>query len=265
MYVHGGIDGYSRYITFLRVTSSNTARTALHCFLDGIRNRGLPSRIRLDHGREYNECERFMNFYRGPDRGSAIRGKSVHNQRIERLWRDVYLKVLDSFYKLFFLMEDSNALDINNPNHMFALHYTFIPRIQLALTIWAATHNLHGIRTEHHKTPQQLWFLNTVQQRCSLQAANGPQQAPQPRPSVAVAHNFDLASHAEDILNQYGIDIADLLSPPDSLPSPLNDADTTELRNRINPLRTSTRRGLDIYRDVINFICDCLERGQQNE
>ena len=85
--------------------------------------------------------------------------------------------------------------------------------------------------------PQQLWFLNTVQQRCSLQAANGPQD-PQPRPSVAVANNFDLASHAAEISNQFGIYSLH--------PSRYHLHEMTELRNCINPLRASSN-GLDIY------------------
>ncbi len=84
--MHGGIDGFSRVIPFLCVTMANSAKLALICFIMGIRQRGLPSRIRLDKGAEYNGCERLMRWQRRSDRGSAIRGKSVHNQRIERLW-----------------------------------------------------------------------------------------------------------------------------------------------------------------------------------
>lgn len=156
--IHGGIYGYSRLITHMIVTSDNTAISALRVFITGLRNFGVPSRIRVDGGSEFNFVRGLMNLLNGDNRGSALTGSSVHNQRIERLWRDVYAKVLDKYYKLLYHMEDHNILCLQNDIHLYCLHYVFIPRLQRDLTDWTRAHNNHPLRTEHHRTLLQLWY-----------------------------------------------------------------------------------------------------------
>ena len=87
---HGGIDGYSRMIVVLRCSTDNKAETVRHLFNEAVAKFGLPSRVRADCGGENVGVQHEMESRRGTERGSFLTGRSVHNCRIERLWRDVY-------------------------------------------------------------------------------------------------------------------------------------------------------------------------------
>ncbi len=69
---------------------------------------------------------------RGLGRGSHIAGSSVHNQCIERLWRDVYRCVCSTFHELFYAMEATGVLDPCDDFDLFVLHSIFLPRIKKA-------------------------------------------------------------------------------------------------------------------------------------
>lgn len=80
--IHGAIDGYSRLITYLQASSNNKAETVLSAFLHAIDEFGLPSWVRSDKGGENVLIAQYMLGHpeRGPNRGSIITGKSIHNQ-----------------------------------------------------------------------------------------------------------------------------------------------------------------------------------------
>lgn len=161
--IHGAIDGYSRLIMFLRVSTNNRSDTVMSAFSSAIEEYGLPSCIRTDRGGGENiRVAQFMLEHGGPDTRSVIVGRSVHNQRIERLWRDLYSSCICLFYNFNFL-EDLGLLDPNSEIDIYVVHLTFLPSIQKQLDIFQSGWASHPLRTERNRTPLQLWILGLMQ------------------------------------------------------------------------------------------------------
>ena len=100
---HGGVDGYSRLITYLSASSNNEAESVLSAFCKAIEDFGLPSRVRTDKGGENVLVAHYMLGHpeRGPNRGSIITGKVPTTIELRDYGR---ISLLDVFPFLFLLL-----------------------------------------------------------------------------------------------------------------------------------------------------------------
>ena len=214
---------------------------------------GVPSRIRTDHGGENVLIWDLMETLRGRDRGSALRGTSTQNQRIERLWRDVFRCVSSTYYYLFQAMEDSGVLQLNNAFHRLVLHFIFKPRINRALTLFADSWNHHPLRTARNRSPIRIWQNGMLDIRNrNLNTVQG------------FVRNYD---EPIDDLEWYGYDPN---APLAQMPEELNQVVVEDLLNgyihlenyldqRINPLQESPSFGIDLYLQALDYCSQLVE------
>ncbi|GAA5969698.1 hypothetical protein JCM8115_002970 [Rhodotorula mucilaginosa] len=128
--VHGCIDGKSRVAVYLVAATDNEAKTVKKAFLHAVTVWHWPS--------------------------SFIQGRSVHNQRIERLWADIYPRKLHAFKARFEELEARNLLDPEDPINRWCIQLVYLPMLNRALQDFILQWNYHRLRTEK-STPMALW------------------------------------------------------------------------------------------------------------
>ena len=239
---HCAIDGFSRLVVYCQCSENNRASTVYRLFLKAIELYGLPSRIRCDQGRENIEVARHMLMYHGDQRRPVLVGSSVHNQRIERLWRDTHHCVTSIFYRLFYYLEENELLNHIDNIQLFALHYVYKPRINHSLQQFVQAWNNHGVRTEHGQTPNQLFISGSLQ----LQNAG------------LVALDF-----FHEVPETYGIDSDLGISIPSDednrveVPETnldISDDQMAQLQSAIDPLSESHEFGVDLFLQTLELL-----------
>ena len=162
----------------------------------------------------------------------VITGSSVHNVRIERLWRDTFRCVLSVFHQLFHHLETCGKLDHLSEIDLFCLHFVYLPRISNALDMFQSGWNNHAITTEQCRTPLQLFTAGTL--------AHGPW--PQPT-------NHNISNDQVEISG--GVVVQEVNCP-------LSPEKTAELQSLVNPLQPSLNYGIDLFDEVKRFVLNNL-------
>ena len=153
--IHARIDGFSRCITYVKCSNNNCADTVLEAFLERTSMFGVPVHVRSDYGGKNMQVWGYMlSSFNDPT--SIITGSSVHNKRIEWMWRDI-TRVSSTYIAVFTALEAESLLDAINEVDLFCLHYVFIPQINKSLSDFQGGWNSHPLSTEANRTPMQLY------------------------------------------------------------------------------------------------------------
>ena len=246
MVTHGAIDGHSRLIVYLQCNTNNFANTVMELFHEAVTKYGLPSRVRTDMGGENMEVWKFMIEVRGTDRGSYIAGPSVHNTRIERLWRDLNEQVISIYSRMFAQMEEDALLNPASCVDIFCLHLVFLPHINMAINTFVDSWNCHQLRTENNRTPQQIYCEDSLlyfPDQDVLRSVNWTEYGQDPTGN----QEFVTGDSYVNIINIPSVNV------------PLTPSQLQDIQCYLNSLTCSSL--IEAYAQTLTHLCVMLEAG----
>ena len=200
-------------------------------------------RVRADRGTENVLVKEFITQFhrsRNPQNTDAeyfIAGKSVHNQRIERFWRDMNRLIHTKYVAIFNRLETEFGLSKDSEVDIACLHLIYRGRIQSDLDAMARAWNHHGISTEQNKCPITLFsdprFVHTI-----------------PNP-IHISTLVAQASGNVNLMN--AVESVSVTEPR----IPLPDHQVQELKERFGALPDDGNFGITLYlalRETVNLL-----------
>ena len=145
--IHGGIDGFSRRIVWLKVsTTNNDPLVVANYFLQFLeRYKRAPNILRFDRGTENIYCQDMQVFSTNRE-FSYIYGSSVRNQRIEALWSRLVRYKIKWWIDFFHAMGMDRIYNAELPLHREFLLFCFTSVLQYELNEFLEIWNTRYVR-----------------------------------------------------------------------------------------------------------------------
>ena len=134
------------------------------------------------------------------------------------------------------------CLDIDNPEHMWALHYIYLPRLNKDLELFRGQWNQHSLSTEGNLSPLQLFVKN------SLAHCNTTLTAMQ---DLFNGRNLSGEALVNGPLPELP-DLSQVVVP--AIPCPISLQRLEVLQQQIDPLQDDGALGINLYTSTLRFI-----------
>jgi hypothetical protein len=139
-------------------------------------------------------------------------------------------------------MEEDGFLNCLKEEHLFALHYIYIPRIQKSLDEFKCQWNGHPVSTAENLSPEQLFIRGTMSNcnRNILEGMNGSDEFDAFGSGIDSDAGGSLPINDDD----YGVSVPQMT---------VNDQLSIMLQENINPLSDDGYYGVNLFRACVQL------------